>query len=273
MSFSAYFTTIPAVFWSAIFGSVLTLGGVLIIDRGNTKRQKQQIENAAEEAKRARAATVRKEVYLKTASELTKGMANLGKLTQADLTNPNFSDGFNNFYEAAAQFQLVAELETSLLMIKYVAEIELIHFRAMGRLPAIFQEKISGAAEEESSKKSLENALETIVEQKALHKAHPEKKIEFSALQDTIVFWQQDSATHHQKQLVHLAAQNELSRNAGSELLKDLHTTADAQLDLLVQMRRELGFESDVTSYRRTMKEARGKVQERVMKFLANMSD
>lgn len=273
MSVSACFTTIPAVFWSAIFGSVLTLGGVLLIDRGNTKRQKQQIENAAEEAKRARAATVRKEVYLKTASELTKGMANLGKLAQADLTNPNFSDGFNNFYETAAQFQLVAELDTSLLMIKYVAAIELIHHRAMSRLPAIFQEKISAAGEEDTSKKSLANALETLAEQKALHKVHPEKTAEFSALQDVLVFWQQDSAMHHQKQLEHLAKQNELCKTAGSELMKDLHATADAQLDLLVQMRRELGFESDVTSYRKTMKEARGKVQESVMKFLANTSD
>lgn len=260
MTFSAWFEAVPAVFWSAIFGSVLTLGGVVLLDRGNSKRQKQQLENAAEEAKRARAATVRKEVYLKTALELTRGMERLGKLSYADPTIPGFSSGFNDFYEAASQFQLVAELSTSLLMVRLVGEVNGIHLKAMARIPAIYNEKLSADICNSEQEKATKRMDEIFSEQTALAKENKGTSNQFQVLTSNLNFWEKVREEQHAKQMLHLDQKSKLLLIAGEELIADLKSAGNFQMDLLIQMRRELGFESDVTLYRKTMKEAREKL-------------
>lgn len=260
MTFSAWFGTVPAVFWSAIFGSVLTLGGVVLLDRGNSKRQKQQLESAAEEAKRARAAAVRKDVYLKTALELTKGMERLGKLSYSDPTTSDFSSGFNDFYEAASQFQLVAELSTSLLMVKLVGEVNGIHLKAMARTPAIYSEKLSADNCGAERTKAGEKMDEIFDEQKELAKNGKSTSDQFQTLTRNLEFWKKVRDEQYEKQMLHLDQKSKLTFTAGEELIADLKLVGNFQMDLLVQMRRELGFESDVTLYRKTMKEAREKL-------------
>ena len=267
----AWLVSLPPLFWSAIFTSFLTLGGVLLIDRGNTKRLKQQLESGAEEAKIARAATLRKEVYLKTVAELSKGMASLAKLPQADLTDSNFSDGFNNFYEIAAQFQLVGELSTSILMTKFVGELSSIHMKAIARLPAIYDEKLKSDGYDAQRIEANKKCLDILAEQKRLESAGLNTSAEFARLAVDHKFWHKNSQENFTKQTLHSDNKNSLSRAADDSLMNDLATCRNSQIDLLVKMRMELGFESDITMYRKAMEEAQNRIFKETREIISKM--
>ena len=268
--------SLPPLFWSAILTSFLTLGGVLLLDRGNTKRLKLQLESVAEEAKIARAATLRKDVYLKTVGELSRGMASLAKLPQADLTNENFSDGFNNFYEIAAQFQLIGELNTSILMTKFVGEISAIQMRALARLPPIFEEKLNADRHGAQRLFAEKKVNDTLDEQKSLENAGLSASIDFSRLTADHEFWMENSQTNFNSQMLHTENKDRLSRAANDALMDDLATCEDCRVELLIEMRRELGFDSDITMYRKAMKDAQNKIfketRETISKFTTQSS-
>ena len=263
--------SLPPLFWSAIFASFLTLGGVLLIDRGNTKRLKYQLESGAEEAKIARAATLRKEVYLKTVAELSKGVASLAKLPEADLTDSKFSDGFNNFYEIAAQFQLVGELSTSILMTKFVSEISSIHMKALARLPAIHDEKLKSDGYDTQRIEANKKCLDILAEQKRLEGAGLRTSAEFAKLSVDHKFWLTNSQENFAKQMMHTDNKNSLSRVANDSLMNDLATCRNSQIDLLVKMRMELGFESDITMYRKAIEEAQNKIFKETREIISKM--
>ena len=70
--------TIPDVIWSGLIASVLTLGGVLISNRSNSSRLKLQLRHDAEQKTTERTASLRRDVYLEAAEQLTKANAYLG---------------------------------------------------------------------------------------------------------------------------------------------------------------------------------------------------
>ena len=111
-----FLQSIPDVIWSGLIASVLTLSGVLISNWSNTSRLKLQLQHDADQKTTERTATLRRDVYLSAAEELTKANTYLGSLAQIDLAKTNPAEGMQGFFGAAAKLQLVAEPKTALLV-------------------------------------------------------------------------------------------------------------------------------------------------------------
>ena len=108
--------SIPAVIWSGVIASLLTLSGVFMSNLSNTNRLKLQLQHDEREKAKERTATLRREVYLRTVEELVRANAHLSGLPQLDITKTNLAEGLQGFASAAARLQLVAEPQTALLV-------------------------------------------------------------------------------------------------------------------------------------------------------------
>lgn len=126
--------SIPDVVWSGVIASTVTLTGVVVLDRSNTARLKIQLQHDAQENAKEHTATLRREVYLSAAEELTRANSYLAGLSQTDLSKTNAADGLKDFFAAAAKLQLVAEPKTAMLVNQLVASYGELALQLMVRL-------------------------------------------------------------------------------------------------------------------------------------------
>jgi hypothetical protein len=105
-------TAIPDVIWAAVTGAALTLFGVLLVNRSNTKRLELQLKADALENDKNRLAALRKEVYLQAPKEAAKAMAYLGSLSSRDLAKIGNDQGISEFSAVAAQIAVLSDMDT-----------------------------------------------------------------------------------------------------------------------------------------------------------------
>lgn len=67
-----FLKSVPDVIWSGLLASFLTLGGVLLSNRGYTQRLRLQLDHDAAEKTKERTAILRRETYLRAAEELVR---------------------------------------------------------------------------------------------------------------------------------------------------------------------------------------------------------
>lgn len=107
------FSQVPAIIWSGVAGSIITIVGVLFSDSRNTRRIKMQLKHDAEEKAKERSFKNRQDVYLKFAEDLMKVQAHLQNQKEIrELTLEEFDEVILNFQSSAARLRLVAELKT-----------------------------------------------------------------------------------------------------------------------------------------------------------------
>lgn len=59
-----YFKGVPDVIWSGVIGALVALAGVMLSNKGNSKRLNSQLQHDATEKTKERINTLRREVYL-----------------------------------------------------------------------------------------------------------------------------------------------------------------------------------------------------------------
>jgi len=60
---------IPATFWGVVIGSFFSLGGIVIANRANDRRLREQLKHDREMRNRDRELSLRKDVYLSAGAE------------------------------------------------------------------------------------------------------------------------------------------------------------------------------------------------------------
>lgn len=131
--------SIPEGIWTAFIATVSALGGVVISNRSNLKRQREQLAHDAQERERERHSGLRREVYLEVVTKLTRAMASLAALPQRDVSKEEFGAEVREFGVAAAKLQLVAEQETARVASELAAHVGAISIRLMGKVLALDQ--------------------------------------------------------------------------------------------------------------------------------------
>jgi hypothetical protein len=104
---------VPPVIWSGVIASMLTLGGVLLANRDNTKRLLVQLDHDGKQKDRDRLLNLRKDVYLQAPKEAVKAMAYLGNLPTRDLTKMGDDEGIFGYVSTSAQIGVISELSTA----------------------------------------------------------------------------------------------------------------------------------------------------------------
>jgi hypothetical protein len=252
-SFVALLISIPDVVWSGLIASVLTLSGVLVSNRSNTNRLRLQLQHDASEKSKERTAILRRDVYLHAAEEMTKANSHLASLSQADLTKTNAADGLQGFFAAAAKLQLVAEPSTALLVNRLVSTYGELLLRLMARLMPLQKAKIDISIHQDLHNKAQYEVTRVLAEMAKFNEAAKVDGAVFNALQRSFDGFQAQAAMLAAKVSTFRAQFEQLNIEFSKQLLTEMRLVGEAQIDVLIEIRRDLGFNSDIEAFRKQM--------------------
>jgi len=253
MTASSVLSAIPDVIWSGVIAATLALAGVILTVWINSKNIKHQLDHDSLERDRERKATLRKEVYLATAEELTKAHCFLSTLPQADLTDREQASVMNGFYSAAAKLQLVCEPETSLLLGELVGAFSALLFKLLAKVDPIHTLQIDiniRSHHIDRYQAEINRVLSEIAEQTESGEPKPER---MEALNRSFEFYQRQSTQMNAERNELFAQRNELNATYVKNLLLELKPFLPTQMKVMAAIRSELNLDTDLDQASRQM--------------------
>lgn len=263
--------SVPDVIWSGIIASFLTLSGVLISNRSNTKRLNIQLTHDREEKIKERTLSLRREVCLKAAEELVKLNIYLASLPQQDITKANLAEGFAGFQTASTRLQLVAEPKTTLLAMQLSASYGELCFESMHHLMVLGEAKSEIQIADDlyiKANNEVQRILSAMAQQNETGK--PDQHA-FDALQRSFQF--------HQDQALKFAENRSaawISFNRGNiafirHFFLYIREIAPQQMKLMVEIRRDLSLIGDLSEVEEEMQKQLDRMTEKLTEFLQRM--
>lgn len=113
--------SIPTIVWSGIVASFISLAGVVLSNRSSLKRLKEQLRHDSEEKHRDRISQLRRDVYLRLATQMTYAGGHLGSLASKDPTTEDLGGPLQDAMAELAKAQLVGSRETAALAAEMAA--------------------------------------------------------------------------------------------------------------------------------------------------------
>lgn len=263
------FRSIPDVVWSAIIASVLTLSGVLISNRSNTSQLRIQLQHDASEKAKERTATLRRDVYLCVAEELTKANSHIASLPQADLAKTNAADGLQGFFAAAAKLQLVAEPKTALLVNRLVGSYGELLIRLMERLIPLQNAKSDIAINDQLYDKAQSEVYRVLSEMAKFNESAQVNDLVFGALQRSLNTHQSLANDYANARQAAWAEFSALNVKFLRQLLVDMRLIGDQQIPVLVEIRRDIGLTADLEAMQAQMEEQWARMSQQIDKMIS----
>ena len=268
---AALLQAIPAVVWSGLLASLFTLSGVFISNFGNNNRLKIQLKHDADENAKERTATLRREVYLRTAEELVRANAHLAGLPHLDITKTNLAEGLLGFSAAAARLQLVAEPQTAILVNQLQGEYgELVIDLMANLMPAAQAKADIQLADDMYSKAQLEIARLLAEMSKQNESGNPDQRV-FEALQSALRFQQSQSSHFADERASGWANFNEYNVAYQRALIAKLREIGIKQIPVLIAIRRDLGLNSNLEEMEAQMRAQMARMEEKLNAFLGSL--
>ena len=249
----AFLRSIPDVIWSGVIASVLALSGVLIANRSNTNRLRIQLQHDAAEKAKERTATLRREVYLRAAEELTKANSHLASLPQSDLAKTNAAEGLQGFFAAAAKLQLVAEPKTALLVNQLVATYGELLLRLLARLIPLQKARTDISINDGLYNKAQAEVTRVLAEMAKFNEAAQVSDAVFNALQRAFDSYQCQAETYAAERSASWDEFNRLNFEFCRQLLTDMRGLGEQQIPVLIEIRRDLGLTAELGAFREQM--------------------
>lgn len=271
--FFEIFHSISDVVWSGIIASILTLSGVLISNGSNTKRLRIQLQHDSSEKAIERTATLRREVYLRAAEELTKANSHLASLSQTDLTKTNAADGLQGFFAAAAKLQLVAEPKTALLVNRLVGTYGELLLRILERLIPLQDAKSNITLNDQLYNRAQSEVHRVLNEMAKFNESAQVNALIFGALQRSCSEYQSQANDYANARQVAWAEFNTLSVNFLRQLLTDMKHIGDQQIPVIVEIRRDLGLTADLGAMRLQIEEQWARMSLQIDKIINSLQD
>ncbi|MGS1072334.1 hypothetical protein [Burkholderia glumae] len=132
----AGFLNIPNVVWSGIVASLITVLGVLVTNRGLSKRHREQLEFTAKENAKAREMSLRKEVYIPAIESAIIACNAVGTLIDPASDVSKIAEKFNNAISNLGKVSAIAMPETVAKIGEFEISLrELHHFLLFARMP------------------------------------------------------------------------------------------------------------------------------------------
>lgn len=265
------FQSIPDVIWSGIIASFLTLSGVLISNRSNTTRLKTQLTHDREEKVKERTLSLRRDVYLKATEELVKLNAFLASLPQQDMAKGNLGEGFVGFQTASARLQLVAEPQTTLLAMRLSATYGELLLDLIQHLMVLAKAKADIQIADDLYTKA-NNEVQRILSTMTQHNetGKPDQQA-FEALQRSFAFSQEQASKFAANRSAGWAAFNQGNIAFMRHLFSRIREIAPQQMKLMVEIRRDLSLNGDLSEVEAEMQKQLDRMTEKLSQFLQSM--
>lgn len=103
---------IPAAFWGVVIGSFFSLGGIMIANRANDRRLREQLRHDREMRNRDRELSLRKDVYLSVAEAVLAGIAVIGRIADLEIPNNKVMEAYADKSPAIAKAHVIANERT-----------------------------------------------------------------------------------------------------------------------------------------------------------------
>lgn len=232
-----------------------------------------QLKHDADEKAKERTATLRRDVYLQTAVELTKANSHLASLPQSDLAKTNAADGLQGFFAAAAKLQLVAEPKTALLVNQLVATYGELFLRLLSRLLPLQKAKNDISIYDNYYNKAQADVTRVISEMAKFNEAAKVDANIFNSLQRSFNGYQEQSKVHADARSAAWAKFNQLNVQFFRELLVDLRNISKQQIPVLIEIRRDLGLIAELGAFRKQMDAQWNKMTVQINEMLSSLSE
>lgn len=242
MCITSFLGSIPDIIWSGVIASVLTMSGVLISNRSNTMRLRIQLKHDSDEKVKERTASLRKEVYLETVSELVKANSHLASLPQLDITKINLSDGMQGFFASSARLQLVAEPKTALLLNQFSAEYGVLVFKLIAYLMPVSTAKADIQIANDLYSEAQVEVKRILGEMNRLNESGESNPLAFSALQSSFDFYSEQSNKYADELATAWDRFNRGNVEFQKFLFSWMRDMAPKQVPVMVEIRRDLGL-------------------------------
>ncbi|MEO5658450.1 MAG: hypothetical protein ABIQ90_01455 [Polaromonas sp.] len=245
--------SVPDVIWSGVIASLLTLSGVLLSNWSNTNRLKIQLKHDSDEKTKERLAMLRKEVYLNAAEESIKANAYLGSLSQVDFSKTNAGEGMHGFFAAAAKLQLISKPKTSLQVSELVSTYGELLFKAMAKVRPIQKLQTDIAIRDDHYHRAQAEVSRVLAAMTQFNEAAKTDDAVFKALNISFDFQQGQANKFASERSALWVERNRLHLAFIREFVVDMKLAGERQMQVMVELRRELDVGGDVDAFIRQM--------------------
>lgn len=127
------FEKISPTFWGVFIGSFFSLGGVILTNRANDKRLKQQLSHDRELKTRERELSLRKEVYMDAVDAISTGINTVGKFTNLDIPDDKLTSSFSDKSSAISKVYIISQTDTVKAIDSIIWQLNEIYMRLMAK--------------------------------------------------------------------------------------------------------------------------------------------
>lgn len=110
--FQEFLRSIPGTFWGVVFGSFLSMGGVILSNRASDHRQKSQFTHDRNSKKEEREVALRKDIYLSVIEATQTGIVLLSRLMNMETTLDELTKAYLEKVPTLAKIHIVGSQET-----------------------------------------------------------------------------------------------------------------------------------------------------------------
>jgi hypothetical protein len=245
--------TWPDVLWSALVASGITLLGVLIVTLSNNLMLRAQLKHASREKDKERAATLRRDVFLPAAEELTKAMNFLSSLPKADLRKLNPVKGVQGFFAASAKLHLVADENTAAPVAEFSAAFGQLFMRVISQLMPLQKLQIDIEILDGLYERFQADDNRVLSERGRMVEAGDQDQSLFERLGRVFESHQEMASNYAGQRNEKWSDYNELLKQLSLFLIREMKPVAQLQIPLLVALRKDLGFETNADFYRKQL--------------------
>jgi len=115
---------IPATFWGVVIGSLFTLSGVVLANRANDRRLREQLTHDREMRNRDRELSLRKDVYLSAAEAVSTGITAIGRFANLEIPYNKLMGAYIEKSSAIAKVHVIANERTSEALTNFLNELD-----------------------------------------------------------------------------------------------------------------------------------------------------
>ena len=264
---------VPDVVWAGVIASFLTLSGVKVANRDNTRHLMLRLRHDREEKAAQRLADLRREVYLHAIEQFVHASSYLGSLPATELHKAEAAQPLQGFFAAAAKLQMVSESRTSALVSDLIGTFSVLHLRLIGAAQPIRQllSEIDfyttlweGALAEQ---KRVLSAIAQFVESGDMERDEARRKALDLTLDTQTKFLRDHSET---RQALHLE-RNALHGEFVKSLMLGLQAINTKMQPVMVAIRRELHIDNQLDAYADAVAEQQDRVAGAVAELMAQL--
>jgi hypothetical protein len=241
---------VPAVVWSGLLASFVTLSGVMISNASNTKRLLRQLTHDSGEKDKDRINVIRRDVYLKAAEEMAKVNSYFSRIPQLDPSKENIAEGLTDFFSVSAKLQLIANSETSRIAGELTTRCGEILLVLISESMPIHKLNTDIKIADDFHERNQADVNRILADMRQINESGQSNDLRFDALQRSYA-QSRELADHFADERDKCWESKISALNSFTvKLIQEMRSIGVLQLEVTAAIRGELGLETDMVAYK-----------------------